>query len=73
MEVGQQRQETMAFSSVVGGVKTVHWTETSRKVFVCKTDGPSKGAEVHLVTTIRRGKEVRLSGIRRRWNGGNQA
>ena len=73
MDVGKQRKETMAFSSVVGGVKTVYWTKTSRKVFVCKTDGPSKGAEVHLVTTIRRGREIGLSRIRRRQNGGNHA
>ena len=46
MDVGEQRKATMTFSSVVGGVKTVDRTKARCKVFIGKTNGPSKGAEV---------------------------
>ena len=69
IQVDKEGKKAMAFGTIVGGIKTMDGTKTSRKVNIFETNSPAKGSNLGLVTTIRSSHEIRRRESRK---GGNR-
>ena len=69
IQVDKEGKKAMAFGAIVGGIKTMDGTKTSRKVNIFETNSPAKGSNLGLVTTIRSSHEIRRRESRKGGNG----